>query len=86
MGIVLGVFTALIVAVSGLVLFTRLRPFRIDISPNQDAYEGQSMIPQDNYLSRNNYRPEAYPLLRIFWLWHGVWAVTLVGIGWVLLR
>jgi hypothetical protein len=68
----------------GLVIYSRIRQYRIDLKPDQSAYEGASSIPQVNYLSPANYSPAGRRLLRLFWVWHGLMFVTVVTDGWLI--
>jgi hypothetical protein len=60
----------------GLVLFVRIRPYRIDIKRAQNAYEGASRSNKINYLSRANYSPDGQRLLRWFWVQHAAQVAT----------
>ncbi len=51
----------------GIVLFVRLRPYRIDLKQGQHGYEGASRVNAVNFFSRANYSPEGQRLLR--WTW-----------------
>lgn len=57
-------------AMIGLVIFSKLRAYRIDLKAGQDAYEGKSKLSPVNYLSRANYSRNGHPLLELFWVWH----------------
>jgi hypothetical protein len=85
MRIVLAVGVFWLVGSCGLVLFSRLRRYRIDLKPDQNAYDGASRVPPANYLSRANYSTDGYALLRWFWTWHVVMLATQAVIIWLLL-
>jgi hypothetical protein len=57
---------AFLALTSTLVLFAKLRRYRIDLAPGQHAGEGESPFWQQNVLNRGNYSPEGKRLLR--WL------------------
>lgn len=84
MRIALAVIVLLVVGSCGLVLFSRVRHYRIDIAPNQNAYDGASRFPPVNYLSRANYAPEGRPLLRWLWAWHAAMAIVVVIALWLI--
>jgi hypothetical protein len=64
----------------GLIMFSRLRAYRIDLKPEQDGYDGESKLPPVNYLSWANYSRGGRPLLAWFWVWHIFMLVLLVVI------
>jgi hypothetical protein len=81
--LIVAALTSCLMAAIGLVLFSRLRPFRVDLAPDQNAYEGSSRFPPVNYLSRRNYSSDGHALLVLFWGWHLLMPFALAAIMWL---